>query len=477
MGLDSKRKKLKHKTLDEIIETMRTNGVLKTKQYVSLGDNSKATGEIAGTHTNGGIPPIVIIKPQNSPCWKKEEDNVSSYGCTLQKTMEESGAKRFEMETNEAAQKGKAAVATSQKQLNRAVAIREGKRAEDIKKQVVQGKKQMERKTGKTIAEPIKINSTAKITPEKRQHITRKGSPNKSVRKDDSPLKLASFNSTSSAKGEKSSTEKLIKQPIASAKNVDPKAKDRKQRNCKSGTHGLQKQAEKESPKTSKKDEMMKTQKLICEVIPKSNRAKRLLGAIAESLKKSQSKQTPKAAPEVKYHLRHLLLSCHSFRNLAYELFGIFLPKPTFFRSGFFDEHELGTDRLLLDCTEELARRKSREGKASIYQMVRERLANRLAYSSFGHLVEETSEWIEAGEVRPGRGRRCRTGWYPLHLGEGSPRRGVLNAVWGGGWDRRICEEEAEEAVVNVEEQIFSGLVFETAKELFLMKKPRLLRV
>ncbi|PKU75413.1 uncharacterized protein LOC110105925 [Dendrobium catenatum] len=191
-----------NKSLDEIIETMRSTGFLKREQFMS-----KKYG--ASHSKKDGIPPIVIMKSLNLPYRGREdinlisetsdsilEDKVSDIDCDFSENLEQNEVMSFEKEKVEAPQR-----------LTTASVFKGRKMNDDLQNMEINGKKQVEKKKLKAIREPMKMTPTEKMKAEKLQASERLTSQtnrsHEQDRKNKFSVKSTSFNSISSVEEEK----------------------------------------------------------------------------------------------------------------------------------------------------------------------------------------------------------------------------------------------------------------------------------
>ncbi|KAL0905835.1 hypothetical protein M5K25_024274 [Dendrobium thyrsiflorum] len=304
-----------NKSLDEIIETMRSTGFLASEQLMS-----KKYG--ASLSKKDGIPPIVIMKSLNLPYREREErnlisetsdsileDKVSDIDCEFSENLEQNEVMNFEKEKMEPPQR-----------LTAASVFKGRKMTDDLKKMEINGKKQVEKMKLKAIREPMKMTPTEKMKAEKLQATERLTSQtnrsNEQDRKNKFSVRSTSFNSISSVKEEKISAGRPIGK---SNKTEDKKIKYGKLTNALTESPALSrsksilaadsllKQAQKDPTKPFKKDEIRKGRKVICEVMPRNYQAGRSVEMIEESIRKSQYKPPTKNAAEIRFLLKTLL--------------------------------------------------------------------------------------------------------------------------------------------------------------------------
>ncbi|KAH0450068.1 hypothetical protein IEQ34_020760 [Dendrobium chrysotoxum] len=198
-----------NKSLDEIIETMRSTGFLRSEQIMS-----KKYG--ASLIKKDDIPPIVIMKSLNLPYREREEinlisetsdsileDKVSDIDCEFSEILEQNEVMSFEKEKMEPPQR-----------LTTASVFKGRKMTDDLQKMEINGKKQVEKKL-KAVREPMKMTPTEKMKAEKLQATERLTSQtnrsNEQDRKNKFSVKSTSFNSISSVKEEKISAGRPIR--------------------------------------------------------------------------------------------------------------------------------------------------------------------------------------------------------------------------------------------------------------------------
>ncbi|PKA59054.1 hypothetical protein AXF42_Ash001147 [Apostasia shenzhenica] len=464
--VDSKINQLKQRTLEEILETMRSKGILKSEQS----DRWKYG---LSFQKEDNSPPIVIMKPHSSPCFERGELNLSSQGLSMEEMepvellSEGQAVVQLSGENLEPNRKFKSATSASQKQLKNEVA-KERKKNDEPKNTTIHGKRST-KKGVKTIEAAMNTITTAPINPEKKQkQVRRRSKENKEC-----PVRSASFKSTSSVKEQKiSSEQKTIRKANASAKQ----SKDRNfirtaseiqatRSNGISSVDAIPKQANKDLTNSSSKEEIRKEHKLIFEVMPKPNQAGRCSGFTKELIKISHNKSTTKNVSEFLSHLKDLLLSSQSFCIQAHNLYGTNVHQPQDHQTRITEHHEFGTNQLLFDCAKELLTRKSQEGKLSIQQTLQKLTANR----SLCTLVEEISvgfqklmSYSEVDDLHADYGDNLdKILEMDLHCNET-----MLNAIWGDGWDDWNCPSETDQVVFQLEEEIFYGVMVEIVRDL-----------
>ncbi|XP_020574969.1 uncharacterized protein LOC110020998 [Phalaenopsis equestris] len=224
----------KNKSLDEIIETMRSTGFLKSEQSVSSITKSDMKKEAIFSEKDGS-PPIVIIRPLNLLFRNTEEENlisetsdlifeerVSDTDCEFHENLEQSEVVSIEEEEIEPPQKLKIAAAAAQKQLKRDLVLKERKMMGDLEKIEINGKKQMQKKQLKAERETKNMNPKEAET---LQATTRFTSQTNKTREQNMKhkflMKSAPSNSISHVKSEKISAGKPIRK---SSKPEDKKS-------------------------------------------------------------------------------------------------------------------------------------------------------------------------------------------------------------------------------------------------------------
>lgn len=461
MEVGEEEKITRHKNLDEIIETMRSIGALKSEKSISLGTNSVMMKSGENSSKKSSVPPIVIMRPQHLPYKEREEENLVSetYDLLLE---DDNGCMEPSSKMDEEFKKD---APSSQKQLKGA-GFFDKKKTDDAKRIEVNRRKQGEKKVVKSNGATKNMDSASGIKYEKRQATT---SFTAKKRKDN----LSTTSASSDSIRERISADKPIRNL---RKPGDKKLKDGKL-SCQtenleisrsrsiSASDGLLKLVQKEPTKPFLKDSTRKGHKMICEVMPR-NFQTRSLAKIERSIRKLHSKPTTKNAEEIKFHLKPLLLSSQSFCNLVHDLYGAPIFKPAFCHATFLEEQETVHDRLMLDSAKELIARKT-------HQMRQNRMRNRPACRSFSLLVDELSKGIEKLESF-GEFELEDDGAFKDYLDailekDLHCKDAMLNAIWDD-WD---CVEEAGEPVAEMVEQIVFGLLLEATKDLITSEKRR----
>lgn len=475
------------KSPEQVIKTMRFKGILNNHHS----EIHKAQPDVHGINfdQDDEILPIVILKSVNLPPWDREEFNSASKkesereNTTLAELLWEEKTfdhgympvRRNLKYNTESIKKLSIGIDTSQQQQEKEVNM-ETKRTEDRKNSVIQGKKFAELKEVKVIETPINATSVESTKSEKGKLTTKFSVKTyKSIKqnnKDNCSTNLMALKSN--CRGKKS-REKPVRKFITETRTDDQKFKDGRLRS--SGTEtsaisrsnsmlitdGLLTQEKKETIISVNKDEIKKDHKIVCEVMPRSNQARK--NSIEQSIKFSNNESTTNITPKSQHLFKHQLLNSKSFHDYAHSLFEIDACIPIHSQAKNSENLEVGDEQLLLDCAKELMALKSHEGKMSISQMLQPHQRKRSRFLSFNNLLEEISNGIEelASYSENGEGTITKNSLYIILEKD-------LNATWDVGRNNWVCLEEGDQVAAEVEKQIISRLIMEVAEDLVALE-------
>lgn len=216
-------------------------------------------------------------------------------------------------------------------------------------------------------------------------------------------------------------------------------------------------------------DHIRKDCKVICEVMPKASKGGRSsCTAEAASIQVSNNNTSTRKAAGVEDELKKFLLSSQSFLVHAEEFFGFDACQPLYEpRNGL---QVLGTrnEKLYLGYAKELMMRKRNQIELSNHPMSRTCSCSPSVHASLDQLVGDISSGIDKlskyGEV--GDDVTCKDVLYIRFVRDLRCKEMLLDAMWDIGWRNKICLEEADQVIVQVEELILYRLVEEVAVDL-----------
>ncbi|XP_008789339.2 uncharacterized protein LOC103706863 [Phoenix dactylifera] len=498
-------------TLQNIIETAKSKELMKSDhdkdcRFQSSSSSASQSELYGGTPcTHEQVPTVMIMKPVHLPCPKRgqvqkdplsapisvkkvaqsvkleQQEIVADNGPLLSRKSEGSKARRLERTKVGASQKRNTPASLCHKQQRREP-VKTLKKAYEGQKPWLNGMHGGEKKDVKAMAIPLsqaKATTKAPIKTDKRLAAPKNASrPVNIPRKPTmaSPQKPKSQNSTALATDGKTTRTKPVTNGI---KAITPKSKAHDKEinpsyrsddaSTRSNLPADDPPKQEEETKSCSKDHIRKDCKVICEVMPKASKGGRSSGTTeAAAIPVSDNKTATQKAAGIGDELKKFLLSSRSFLVHAEELFGFDAYRPLYEPRNGLEDFGARNEKLYFGCAEELMARKSNQIELSNHPMSKTCLCSPSAYASLDHLVGDISSGIgklskygEVGDdvtskdvlyIRLERDLRC--------------KELLLDAMWDIGWGNKICLEEADQVVVQVEELLLDRLVEEVSVDL-----------
>lgn len=520
----------KRETLEEINETMQVKGFLKSSQvedhrfHPCFFDAPELQQYARDFYRNDDVPPIVITKPLHLPSLVRgqiqrelalektaakeeiksnnlgQEGKVSGQKNMVTKTSERKKVKPMGKtkeksspddmvaktpERKEVKPMGKAKEKASPNVLSIPSSSQKQhkKPNKEQKHLILKEKKQKEKdvKATKVSASPSKT-SAAPAKHDERLTAARNNASTKISTSQNQNLKcLASLEaqkSSGSTKQKKTTGAKPVRRSDK-AVNDDRKCKeDDKEVNSHNKTNSvstssstcsskLTEQADQDA-KPCNRDDTVKPQQVLCEVIGKTNQDGKISDIEEEATQLTKKKATIGEAAAVEDDLKLLLLSSQSFLNCAQELFAIDVSIPSHYQSKGTDEVGKRDCNFFLDIAEELMWHKSHQQKHLIHSSVQSHLWGRTVHHSLYQLMEEISNEITHLSTHSIVDDDATTvdGSYERLKRDLQCKDSMINAMWNIGWVDWIYMEETDQVAGEVGEHILAWLIEEAAIEL-----------
>uniref|UniRef100_A0A1D1Z7P9 E3 ubiquitin-protein ligase TRIM9 n=1 Tax=Anthurium amnicola TaxID=1678845 RepID=A0A1D1Z7P9_9ARAE len=493
------------KTLQEIMGTMLSNGLLKAERSADSHFLSPVDRHVRGFSNGDEAPPIVIMKPMNSASLKMEElekglveSNLSSEQkkwqfCSvteeepavewmLPKEIQNRAKKSMGMDkVEELSETSKTSASSSHlKQLKKE--MNKMRKKLDGMQNPVHERGRSEKKSVRSVtvsAPQIKTDLPTPRAPEKRPvqvkyHVSTKASS--SNREDRHSAKPATRKPIDTASAKR--TMKVRPQPRepGMATPVDgpnPKEETKEIITAQEKTIPAMLLASNVLPKEtehnsiSSKRDIGKESSFHCEVMPKRSYDRGSLLPTHAPKQQVERKCSITVPAESTDRLKCLLSSSPSFLCHAQELFNISLHQPAdCYRT---ETMKIETDdyKLLLACSRELMASRSYRSELLAHPLLLGSSKRRVAKISLNQLVEEISQEIEnlRGYSKVGDAVASTDSLYGRLERDLKYSRVVAHGVWDWGW-MEVPVEEADRIVRDVEKHVLEVLVEEIAVEL-----------
>ncbi|XP_038986185.1 uncharacterized protein LOC103701453 [Phoenix dactylifera] len=506
----------KRKALRGIIETMQFKGLLRSSQVddrrcrPSFFDTPQLQQYARDFYRDDDVPQIVIVKSLHLPRRGRgevlkeltlekvmvkegrrstklvQEEKVSEQTSVVTKILGRKEVKTRGKTKEKSSPNVKATTSSCQKQKRGEAFKAHKKPTEERKPLLLNKKKQEEKKNDKATKMPIShpTTSTALAKPDKRLSAARNiastqigTSQNRNLK---CSSKSAAQNFSDSTKEKKiagakpAKTSNIVKTSDGNKSKEDGREfnshnkKDSVSARSSSVSGDELPEQSDQDTKPRNRDDTIKTENVLCEVMRKTKRVRKISELEEAAIQLPEKKATTGEANAIEGDLKLLLLSRQSFLNRARELFSVDAIRPVCYQSKGKDKDGKGNAKLLLDIAEELMVCKSHHQKHLIHSSVQTNLWGRMVYHSLDQLVKEISN--EIGELTNySMVDDDATAADSLHIRlerDLKCKDAMLNAMWDSGWVNWICMEDTDQIVGEVGEHILAWLIEEVASEL-----------